>query len=441
MLEEYSQVQNSSFVHDALRLPIGLNQPPASVRIESPQRAFQPRHISIVSETYPPEINGVALTLSHLVKGLRTRGHTVSVVRPRQRLADGAGGHRDSAVTLVHGLPLPGSGGMQFGLPAGRALRRAWARHRPDVVYVATEGPLGWSTLSSARRLGIPVVSGFHTNFHSYSTHYRVGWLQPLVFRYLRGFHNRTHGTLVPSVDQRDRLYTLGVRNVSVLGRGVDSHRFTPARRCAELRAQWGVTEHDLVVLSVGRLAPEKNVPLAITAYHAMRRRGGAVKCVIVGDGPLRASLQTAHPDLIFCGLQTGEQLAIHYASADIFLFPSETETFGNVTLEAMASGLVVLAYNYAAARQHIRHGETGILAPYGDATAFVDSAATLVREPCSLLRIRRQAREHIVAFDWSSVVERFAELLTEACGSHHPAPQLFAPPSRFDHGTVERRM
>lgn len=427
-------MRNDSFVHDSLRVPTGLNQPAALVLTTVDHPTLRSRHICIVSETYPPEINGVALTLSHLVKGLRARGHVVSVVRPRQRRADGANGSHDAAMTLVRGLPLPGGANLQFGLPAGRAVRRAWARHRPDVVYVATEGPLGWSALSSARRLGIPVVSGFHTNFHSYSQHYRVGWLRHLIFRYLRGFHNRTHGTLVPSVDQRDRLRTLGVHNVSVLGRGVDSHRFTPDRRCADLRSQWAVTENDLVVLYVGRLAPEKNLPLAIAAYHAMRRESDAVKCVIVGDGPLRASLQAAHPDLIFCGLQTGEPLATHYASADLFLFPSETETFGNVTLEAMASGLVVLAYDYAAARTHIRHGETGILVPYGDTRAFIDSAARLAREPRVLLQMRQQARAHIAAFDWSVIVEQFAGLLTEACGAPRAAPQLFENPSRFDH-------
>jgi glycosyltransferase involved in cell wall biosynthesis len=365
----------------------------------------------------------------------------VSVVRPRQRASDGVGGYRDASATLVRGLPLPGSGGLQFGLPVGRALRRAWATHRPDVVYVATEGPLGWSALSSARRLGIPVFSGFHTNFHSYSRHYRVGWLQGLIFRYLRGFHNRTRGTLVPSVDMRARLQTLGVDNVTVLGRGVDSHRFTPDRRCTALRSQWGVREHDLVVLSVGRLAPEKNLPLALDAYRAMQRFSDALKFVIVGDGPLRANLQKAHPDLIFRGLQTGEPLATHYASADIFLFPSETETFGNVTLEAMASGLVVLAYNYAAAQTHIRHGETGVLAPYGDANAFIDAAANLVREPRSLLHIRRQAREYIAAFDWAGVVEKFAGLLTDACDASHTTPQFFDQMPRFDHSTAEGRM
>jgi len=140
------------------------------------------------------------------------------------------------------------------------------------------------------------------------------------------------------------------------------------------------------------------------------------MKFVIVGDGPLSVVLQKEHRDLIFCGLQTGAELAKHYASADVFLFPSETETFGNVTLEAMASGLVVVAYNYAAAKIHISHGQTGILVPYGDLQAFVSLSAGLVRERQYLQRIRRQAREYASSIEWPRVVERFEALLTAAC-------------------------
>src|SRR5262249_48469856 len=258
-------------------------------------------------------------------------------------------------------------------------------------------------------------------NFHSYARHYRLGWLQPLIFHYLCRFHHRTSGTLVPSVELRDHLQAVGLHNVSVLGRGVDTQLFTPERRCAALRRTWGVSESDLAVLYVGRIAPEKNLELAVAAYRAMQRCSASVQCIVVGDGPLRAPLQKAHPDLIFCGIQTGRQLARHYASADVFLFPSETETFGNVTLEAMASGLVVVAYNYAAAKMHIRHGETGVLVPYGESKAFIDSAGKLTREPQALYKIRRQAREYVATISWQCVVERFATLLTGSSGQNHP--------------------
>jgi glycosyltransferase involved in cell wall biosynthesis len=383
----------------------------------SQQHASKQRHICVVTETYPPEVNGVALTLAYLVEGLLAQGHAVSVVRPRQQTADRPGCSGAPRVTLVPGLPLPGYRGLHVGLPAGGLLRGCWTQHRPDVVYVATEGPLGWSAVRTAQRLGIPVFSGFHTNFHSYSRHYHAGWLQPLIFRYLCRFHNRTRGTLVPSFELYDRLQAMGLKNVSVLGRGVDSQLFTPERRCTELRDKWGVSDNELVVLYVGRVAPEKNLGLAIAAYRAMQRCSSSMKFVIVGDGPLRVTLQKEHSDLLFCGVHTGEQLARHYASADVFLFPSETETFGNVTLEAMASGLVVVAYNYAAAQMHITHGETGVLVPYGESKAFIDAAARLARAPQSLQKLRQQARAYVAAIDWQRVVERFATLLTGALG------------------------
>lgn len=377
-------------------------------------------HICIVTETYTPEVNGVAMTLARLVDGLRARGDTVSVIRPRQRLADGYSGEYDYRVTLVRGLPLPGSAGLQFGLPAGRALRRAWTARRPDVIYIATEGPLGWSAASVARRLGIPTLSGFHTNFHSYSQHYHTGWLQPVILRYLQAFHNRTFGTLVPSTELQNQLQELGIRNVQILGRGVDTQLFTPARRSAEIRSQWGIGEQDIAVLYVGRIAPEKNLPLAIAAYRRMQQHSTSAKFVIVGDGPLRATLQKEHPDLLFSGILTGEQLATYYASADIFLFPSKTETFGNVTLEAMASGLGVVAYNYAAANKHIQQRKTGIVVPYGYVEGFINAATHLICEPQLLNSIRQQARAHAETVNWQRVVERFEMLLLSARAQSH---------------------
>jgi glycosyltransferase involved in cell wall biosynthesis len=390
---------------------------PPGTSLEPPlPRSIENRrcHLCVVTDTYPPEINGVALTLARLVDGLRTRGHTVSLVRPR-RPSDPPGPEVDPTLTLVPGLPLPGYPGLRVGLPPRALLRERWGRGRPDAVYVATEGPLGWSALGAARRLGVGVLSGFHTNFHGYARHYHGGWLAWGVARYLRCFHNRTDRTLVATTDLRDQLHARGFENLSVLGRGVDGRLFTPERRCHALRGEWGMSGSDPVVLYVGRLAAEKNIGLAIAAYRAMQRHHPSLRFVLVGDGPLRAALQRAHPDLVFCGAHTGERLAAHYASGDVFLFPSETETFGNVTLEAMASGLVVVAYDYAAARMHIAHGETGTLIPYGDARAFVEGAAALLRSPKGLDRMRRRARESVARLAWDRVVERFEVLLTDA--------------------------
>ncbi|TMK33775.1 MAG: glycosyltransferase family 1 protein [Actinobacteria bacterium] len=375
-------------------------------------------HVCLVTETYPPEINGVAATLAQLASGMRARGHTVSLVRPVQPAVDARGRRREPGTLLVAGMRLPGYKGLRLGFPAGAVLRAVWTRNRPDAVYVATEGPLGWSAVRAGAALGIPVYSGFHTNFDRYMQHYGAGWLRRPIAAYLRRFHNATAGTLVSTPRLRAELEAAGFERLGVLGRGVDGGRFDPARRSAKLRASWGVADGDLVVLYVGRLAPEKNVELAVEAYRAMQRAcGGALRFVVVGDGPLGAALARAHPDLVFCGFRTGDELTAHYASADLFLFPSETETFGNVTLEAMASGLAVVAYDYAAARVHVENGVTGALARPGDARGFIDAAVALAVAPEALPAMRRRARAAMEAVDWSRVVGRFEQLLLGDAG------------------------
>ncbi|MBA3845127.1 MAG: glycosyltransferase, partial [Planctomycetes bacterium] len=215
-----------------------------------------PLDVALVTETYPPEINGVAMTLANLVGGLRTRGWRVQVVRPRQSCDNGS---CDENEWLRPSLPIPNYAGLRLGLPSGFSLHGRWRRKRPDLVHVVTEGPLGLSALRSARRLGIPVSSGFHTNFHDYTRHYGVSWMHGALERYLKAFHNRTRCTLVPAEDVITQLAKRGFRNLMLLGRGVDAGLFSPELRSQELRASWGAAPDTLVALHVGRVAPEKN--------------------------------------------------------------------------------------------------------------------------------------------------------------------------------------
>lgn len=371
-------------------------------------------HIALVSETFPPEVNGVANTLGRLCQGLRERGHRLQLVRPRQ--ADDTAPN-DDQLLLTRGWPLPGYAGLQWGQSSLHKLLRRWQRNRPDVLYIATEGPLGLSALRAARRLGIPVVSGFHTNFQQYSDHYGFGLLTRLLTGYLRWFHNRSRLTLVPSPSQRLELQRRGFERLELLARGVDGQLFHPARRSAALRAEWGLGEDEIAVLHVGRLAAEKNLQLLTRAFRQLQRDlpQQRLRLVLVGDGPLRAQLQTELPEALFCGVQRGEALAAHYASGDLFLFPSLSETFGNVVLEALASGLAVVAFDQAAAAQHIRHGHNGALAMPGDEVAFIESARWLLEDPESLRRVRLNARQHAGKQGWPAIVERFESLLHAA--------------------------
>ncbi|NMZ29322.1 glycosyltransferase family 1 protein [Pseudomonas protegens] len=378
-------------------------------------------HITLITETFPPEINGVANTLGRLCEGLRARGHQVELVRPRQGCDQSRAS--DEALLLCRGWPLPGYPGLQWGQSSMHKLLRRWKRQRPDVLYIATEGPLGLSALRAAKRLGISVVSGFHTNFQQYSSQYGLGLLTRLLTHYLRWFHNRSQLTLVPSASQHLELERRHFERLALLSRGVDSQLFHPAKRLDTLRADWGLGTDDLAVIHVGRLAQEKNLGLLkrcferLQATYPQRR----MKLIVVGDGPQRGALEKSLPEALFCGNQRGEALAAHYACGDLFLFPSLTETFGNVVLEALASGLAVVAYDQAAAAQHIRHGYNGVLAMPGDESAFCDAASWLLEEPETLRRVRLNARQHASRQGWAAVIEQFEDRLRSAC-EHGPA-------------------
>jgi len=388
------------------------------IQVEQLAGAGRSLRIAVVSETYPPEVNGVALTAARFVEGLRRRGHQIQLIRPRQEPGERAGSDLGLQEVLTRGMAIPRYPSLRLGLPAKRALQALWTQGRPDVVHLVTEGPLGWSAQRAAQRLRLPVVSDFRTNFHAYSRHYGIGWLGRPILAYLRKFHNRTLCTMVPTEVLRAELAALGFRGLRVVARGVDTALFDPARRSEALRASWGARAADPVLLHVGRLAAEKNLPDLIAAYHAARARAPRAKLVLVGDGPAREEIQVRCPGAIFAGMRHGEELAAHYASGDVFLFPSLTETYGNVTVEALASGLAVVAYDYAAAAAHIRHGRNGLLASFGAADAFARLAAGAAADLPLARSLGARAREHALEHSWERVVQQLEAVLEAAAGA-----------------------
>jgi glycosyltransferase involved in cell wall biosynthesis len=367
--------------------------------------------ILIVTDTYPPDINGVARSLQTLSEGLAARGHAVEVATTLEASAAESSLPRH----VMPSMPLPGYSGLRIGFASGRQVLGIFDGFRPDVLYVATETPLGIAAIRAAGKRQIPVVSGFHTNFQSYLEDYNLPGMEAVASGILRSIHNATKRTLTPSQDTAAMLTRWGIQNVGVLGRGVDMERFNPANRSQELRRSWGADEGTPVAIYVGRMAPEKNLPLAMRAFEAFRETQPKAKMVFVGDGPRLEAMKADHPRAIYAGARIGADLAAHYASGDVFLFPSSSETFGNVVLEAMASGLGVLAFDYAAPRLVICDGVNGWLAPLGDEDGFVNQAREIAHR-WKDATLRDAARQEAGDYGWGRVIEQFESELATAC-------------------------
>jgi len=383
--------------------------------------------IVFVTETFPPEINGVAMTFSIIAREMGRR-HSVTVYRPSRPGLKNRPAAPEFREIALPGLPIPRYPELRLGLPAGRVFRRDWRHSRPDVVHVATEGPLGASAITTARAMKIPVTSSFHTNFHAYTRHYGIAPLRHLALAWLRRVHNRTCLTFAPTSELRDQLTAAGFRGMSVISRGVDD-RFGPLRRSEELRRSWGAGPDDPVVLHVGRMAPEKNYPLLFQIYSAIRAAAPRSLFVLVGDGPQRPRLQRKLPNGLFTGFVSRDDLARYYASADIYIHASLTETFGNVLTEAMASGLAVAAFDYAAGREFVEDGKNGLVAAPGDSKALSSAAVRLAVDSDLRQRLRSAAAARMRLQSWDVVISRFeTELANVVAGAATASCRLSEP-------------
>lgn len=394
------------------------------LQIHHMERFGRRLRIAMVTETYPPEVNGVSLTLSQLVDHLIDRQHSIQLVRLRQPADVNSGASDPSAVPvgqssavseapiLMRGIPIPRYPGLRMGLPCTGDLVRHWSVRRPDVVHIATEGPLGWSALQAAHQLKLPVSSDFRTNFQAYSRHYGVGVLFRSIMMLLRKFHNRAHLTFVPTPALKAHLEAAGFKRLAVVGRGVDATLFHPHRRSVPLRAFWGLTPDSLAVVYMGRLAQEKNLPLVLSSFEAITKRRPDARLIFIGDGPMRQALQSRCPEAIFTGMLRGKELAQALASTDLFLFPSETETYGNVVAEAMASGVPTVAFRVAAAAELMQGSLSGWAVEPGQDDAYVEAAVSAACDSEKRRQVSRWSAAAIQDLDWASVTLQFERAL-----------------------------
>ncbi|MEL6615511.1 MAG: glycosyltransferase family 1 protein, partial [Bacteroidota bacterium] len=285
-------------------------------------------------------------------------------------------------------------------------------RHwNPDLVHIATPDRLGFAALSWAEDEGLPVVSSYHTHFPSYLDYYYAGILEPLIWRLGRKFYNRVREIFVPTPSMAEVLRENGITApIELWPRGVETDRFTPEARSVLWREQHGFTEDDVVVTFVSRLVKEKSLDVYADTVLRLQSEGLPVRGLVVGSGPEREATEARLPKAVFTGHLGGGDIAAAYASSDVFLFPSETETFGNVTLEAMASGLPAVCADAVGSRSLVVHGQTGMLCPPRDVAAFADATARLVRDPTLRQQMGVAARERALTYDWDAILGRLVD-------------------------------
>jgi phosphatidylinositol alpha 1,6-mannosyltransferase len=359
--------------------------------------------VALVTSSYNFIRDGVALTLNRLVGYLEAQGIEVLVFAP---VAPQPAFAHKGTIVPVPSIPMPGRPEYRIALGLGRAATQALRDFRPDIVHVAVPDLLGQAALRFAQAHDIPVVATYHTRYETYLRHY--WYLAPLegwLTRTLRRFYGACREVYVPSESTRDALLADGLRdNFKPWPRGIDTTRFNPDKRSAAWRAQLGIGADELVILHVSRLVREKRLD---TLAAALKRITVPHRSVIVGDGPDRGFAEKELPDAIFTGFQGGEALATAYASSDIFVFPSDSESFGNVTLEAMASGLPCVCADATGSRSLVVPGETGFLAHADNADEFVRHITALAADPALRAAMGHAGRARALTFGWDETLAR----------------------------------
>ncbi|MEU2433532.1 glycosyltransferase family 1 protein [Streptomyces sp. NPDC007861] len=365
--------------------------------------------VVIVTESFPPDVNGVAHCALQTARHLADRGHDPLVIAPAVA-GHGPDNEAPCPVVRVPSIPLPGYPQVRVALPS-RRLAAALAAHRADVVHLASPFVLGVRGMTAAAKLGLPAVAVYQTDLAGYARTY-MGAGEATAWRRIRTVHTAADRTLAPSTAALRDLEEHGIPRVRLWPRGVDTVRFRPELRDEALRRELA-PNGETIVGYVGRLAPEKCVELLSGACGLP-----GVKVVVVGDGPSSPSLREALPGAVFMGRRTGDDLARIFASLDVFAHTGPYETFCQTVQEAMASGVPVIAPAAGGPLDLVDHGRTGLLVPARDTAAVTQAVAALVADPARREAYGRAGRAMVEGRTWAAVgdqlLDHYAEVLRE---------------------------
>jgi phosphatidylinositol alpha 1,6-mannosyltransferase len=378
------------------------------------------------TDTYSPQVNGISVVTALSVSGLTRLGWECAVVAPRvPRGGDDSsndnGGENTGAelVLSLPSIPFPGYSEMRLAVPSLGPVQELVNRFRPDLIHCATELTVGRMGQLAAAQAGIPLVSSYHTDFASCLEAQGKSWLRGTVSAYLARFHQRSRRSYTPSTVSRDDLVRLGVPDVEVWGRGVDTQRFHPRRRSPEARASLGLGDR-FTFLYVGRLSRDKRVERVIQAYGLAQQMlpRDVIHLVVAGTGPQEAAFRARAPrGVTFLGfVDRVSRLPDLYANCDAFLFASTTDTLGLVVLEAMASGLPVIAAPAGGIRDHLRHDYNGLAYPAEDVGAMAQAIVHLAWEGGLARRLGKGARAAAEGLSWQREIERLDLSYREIC-------------------------
>jgi glycosyltransferase involved in cell wall biosynthesis len=335
----------------------------------------------------------------------------------------------------IASIALPGRSEYRLGLGLSAAARNDLQAFSPDVLHLATPDWVGFQAQKLGRQLDRPIVASVHTRFETYPAYYGLAFLQPMLEEQLTAYYARCDYVLAPNAPIAEAMSTGELAGkVRIWSRGVDRVQFDPARRSLAWRRAHGLKDEDFVVLFFGRVVMEKGLELFAEVFDRLRAARPGARALVVGDGPARPWLAQRLPDAVFTGFLTGAPLATAVASADALLNPSVTEAFGNVNLEAMASGLAVVSADMPSSRALIADGVTGLLQPSSFADGYLRALQRLADDPASRARLGRAAHEASAAFSWhaacAAVVDTYREALAEDLGEPLAEPQLATSPA-----------